>query len=139
MTRGLLSVASRRHLLGSVALLNTGPRGTDAAAHHDELLMAAAAAFCDAERRMLSLIEGPDRIADDDARDLLLAPLRDEQALHLDLLCRERAWALAGHRARATAFALWDGGELVQRAEAHGFLADRLLAALIRDLAGVPC
>lgn len=139
MSPSALTVASRRRLLGSVALLGTGPHGVNAAVHRDELLISAAMAFCDAERKMLDLIEGPDRVADDHTRDLLLAPLRDAQAPHLDLICQERAWGLPGHQARAMAFALWDGGELAHLAEAHGFLADRLLAALVRDLADVPC
>ena len=88
---------------------------------------------------MLGLIDGPGRVADDGARDLLLAPLRDGQRPYLDQLCREQACSLAGHRARAMAFALWDGGELAERAGAQGLLADRLLAAVIHDLANVPC
>lgn len=139
MIPSALTVASRRRLLGSVALLGVGARGANEVRHCDQSLIAAALAFCNTERRMLSLIEGPDRVAADDARGLLLAPLRDEQAPHLDLVCRERAWSLAGHQARAIAFALWDGGEITERAATQGFLADRLLAALVRDLADVPC
>ena len=135
MSMGLLTPASRRRLLGGLALLGTGPGADGASVLLDGPLLAAAVAFCNVERRMLSLIEGPDRIADDDARGLLLMPLRDEQRPHLDQLCRQRARSLAGHRVRAIAFALWDGGELAHVAEAQGFLADRLLAALVRDLA----
>ena len=133
-----LTPASRRRLLGGLALLGAGPGAAGASAPFDGPLLAAAAAFCAVERRMLSLIEGPGRVADDDARGLLLRPLRNEQGPHLDRLCRQRARSLAGHRARAVAFALWDGGELAHLAEAQGFLADRLLAALVRDLAEPP-
>ena len=51
------------------------------------------------------------------------------------MLCRQHARSLADHRARAVAFTLWDGGELAHRAQAHGLLEDRLLSALVRDLA----
>ena len=83
---------------------------------------------------MQDLIEGPGCIADDTAREVLLRPLREAQAPHLDRLCQGRAVSLAGHRARAAAFALWDAGELADLAEANRFPADRLLAALVRDL-----
>ena len=134
--------ATRRHMLAGAALLGSGLGGAGGVAERstsDAGLLAAAAAFCNLERRMLGLIDGPGRVADDGARDLLLAPLRDEQAPHLDQLCRERARSLGGHRARAMAFALWDGGELAERAGAQGLLADRLLAAVVRDLANMPC
>lgn len=134
--------ATRRRLLVGAALLGSGPGGAGGVAGpstSDAGLLAAAANFCALERRMLDLFDGPGRVADDGARDLLLAPLRSEQGPCLDQLCRERASSLAGHRARAVAFALWDGGELAERAGAQGLLADRLLAALIRDLADAPC
>jgi len=103
----------------------------------DAALLAAYKRFCALERRMLHVIEGPGRIDDDDARDPVLEVFRDAQRPHLDLLCRLRATSLAGHRARAIAFALWDGGETAHRAALHGLLEDRLLAALVRDLAGL--
>lgn len=134
--------ATRRRLLASAALLGSGPGGAGGVAEpskSDAGLLAAAATFCALERRTLDLIDGPGRVADDGVRDLLLAPLRDGQGPCFDQLCRERARSLAGHRARAMAFALWDGGELAERAGAQGLLADRLLAAVIRDLANVPC
>ena len=133
-----LTPASRRRLLGGIALLGAGPGAAGTAAPLDGPLLAAAAAFCDVELRMLSLFEGPGRVEDDRARDLLLGPLRDEQRPHLDLLCRQRARSLAGHRARAIAFALWDDGDLADKAEEGDFLGERLLAALVRVLAVPP-
>ena len=100
----------------------------------DGPLLSAAASFCTVEQRMLALIEGPDRVTDDDTRDLLLKPMQDEQLSSLDALCQQRATTLTGHQVRAMAFALWDGGELAHRAQAYGTLEDRVLAALIRDL-----
>jgi len=103
----------------------------------DAALLAACARFCALERRMLDVIEGPGRIDDDDARDPVLEVFRGAQRPQLDLLCRLRATSLTGHGARAAAFALWDGGETAHRAALHGLLEDRLLAALVRDLAGL--
>ena len=132
---GLSLAATRRRLLGGATLLGTAPRGAGGAAvAADEGLLAASAAFCALERRMHDLIEGPGCVADEDAREVLLRPLREAQAPHLDRLCRTYAQGLAGHRARATAFALWDAGELSDLAEMNGLPADRLLAALVRDL-----
>ena len=132
---GLLLAATRRRLLGGATLLGAGPRGAaGAAAAADEGLIAAAAAFCALEWRMQDLIEGLGSVADEDAREVLLRPLRDEQAPHLDRLCRERALGLAGHRARAVAFQAFDGGELVDLARMNGLPADRMVAALVRDL-----
>ena len=130
-----MGAPSRRHLLGA-ALVGTGPRRAGASVAVDEVLLAASAAFCILERGMQDLIEGSGRVADEDARELLLKPLRDQQALHLDLLCQQHARSPAGHRARATAFALWDNGELNDLANTNGFPADRLLAAIVRDLTG---
>lgn len=134
MTKVLLVAASRRRLLGATGLLGAGARTVGAAADPDVGLLTAAAAFCVLERRMRELIEGPNSVLDDNARELLLKPLRDQQASYVDLLCRQHARSLAGHRARAAAFALWDDGELNDLANANGFPADRLLAAMVRDL-----
>ena len=41
---------------------------------------------------------------------------------------------LPGHWARAAAFALWYAGELADLAVMNDLPADRLLAALVRDL-----
>ena len=134
MTVGPFLAATRRRLLGGATLFGAGPARAGTAASADADLLASAAAFCALERRMQDLIEGPGWVADDAARELMLRPLRDEQAPHLDRLCQTRAVGLAGHRARAAAFSLWDAGELADMAEANEFPADRLLAALVRDL-----
>lgn len=144
---GYLTIASRRRLMaGAAALaapaypiregitlvgmadgLDTAGSVTTGPLFLDGPLLAAASAFCGVERRLLALIEGPGRIADDEARDRVLEPLRDEQMPHLDALCRLEAQTLTGHVARALAFLLWDGGELAYRAEAQVSLEDRLL------------
>ncbi len=142
-----LTTASRRRLLASAGLLTAGLgraslSAADALRHRsdpDAAVITACSAFNALERRRLDLIEGPGHIGEDSARDQALAPLAGEQQVFLDMLCRRHAVTLAGHQARAISFALWDDGELSARASANGFLEDRLLAALVRDLAGLPC
>ncbi len=146
MSADRLTTASRRRLLESAGLLTAGlgraaGSGADAPAeppHPDLPLIAACEAFNDVEQRKLDLIEGPGRMVDDAARAKVLAPLMAEQQGCLDVICTQRATTLAGHQARAISFVLWDGGELAERASAAGFLEDRLVAALVRDLAGLP-
>jgi len=128
-------LATRRRLLGGAPLIGASPRGAGVRIVADDAgLLAAAASFCILEHRMRGLVEGPASVADDDARHSLLRPIRESQAPYLDVLCHQRALGLAGHRARAAAFAAWDGGELAEVAAAQGLPADRLLAALVRDL-----
>ena len=146
MSADQLTTALRRRLLESAGLLTAGlgraaGSGADAPAeppHPDLALIAACEAFNIIELRKLDLIEGPGRIVDDAARAQVLEPLTDQQQCCLDTICTQRATTLAGHQARAISFALWDGGELAERASAAGFLEDRLVAALVRDLAGLP-
>lgn len=54
---------------------------------------------------------------------------------HVDALCGCRAHTLEGHRARALAFCIWDDGELPRRVAARDLLEDRLLWAILSDLA----
>lgn len=133
----LLLSATRRRLLGGATLLGAGPPAAGTAAIADaDLVAAAAAAFCALEKCMQDLIEGPGCVVDEDAREVLLRPLRDEQAPHLARLCSERARSLADHRMRAAAFLAFAGGELGDVARVNGLPADRMLVALIRDLVG---
>jgi hypothetical protein len=72
---------------------------------------------------------------EDDARvDLALARLGMEQASCLTRMSGERAVTIQGHRARATAFALWDSGDLDYRAREGEATEDMLLSAIVRDL-----
>lgn len=48
------------------------------------------------------------------------------------------ARGLAGHRARAATFLVWDDGDLMGRADNQGFSEDRILAALVFDLVNIP-
>jgi hypothetical protein len=141
-----LTTGSRRTLLDRLgALLAIRPDNEEAEHSTEEsqtvgadaLLIRACAAFVDIERKKLLLMDGPDRIIDDDERAILLEPLSDEQLRQLDIICQRRTSSPAGHQARAGCFALWDGGELGYRARVNGHLEDQLLAALIRDLARV--
>ena len=146
MTTEFLTNTTRHMLLARIASL-AGREGQDPAAssvHHggkarpDAPVIAACVGFCDLEGRRLALIEGPDRIAGDEARERMLEPLSDQQQVYLDAVCGQRATTQAGHQARAICVALWDGGEIGYRARVGGFVDDRLVAALLRDLAGLP-
>lgn len=138
-----LTNADRRRLLFSAAALTSGVRASAAgpaapqraSTDPDGPLLAACAGFSNVERQRIALYDGPCRIEDDDVRDAAMTPLMDQQLLFLNAMCAQRASGLAGHRARAIAFWLWDGGELAYRALQSNALEDRLLAALVRDLA----
>lgn len=145
---GFLTTASRRHVLAGLASLTAAPSQATASAdaatgapplHPDELLITAAAAFCSLEERRVALIEGPGRIDDDDDRDEALKPLAAAQTEPFRVLCDARATTPAGHRARASAIVLGDGGEIFYRAKVCGLPEDRLIAALLRDLVGLAC
>lgn len=133
------SITGRTEFVEAAASPGTAGSVAMGPASLDGLLLAAASAFCDVERRMLALIEGLGRIADDSARGRVLEPLRGEQLPHLNALCRLRVRTPAGHAVRASAFLLRDGGKLACRAEVRMSLDDRLLWALVSDLAVAPC
>ena len=130
---GYLTPKSRRALLALAAGLTT--RRTEALGR-DRALLFACGQFNRLERGKLALFEGPDRIAYDEERDKHLQPLVAKQLPLLDAICDTRANSLTAHRARAASFMLWDGGELAWRAATSGYLEDRLLSALMRDLVG---
>lgn len=136
-----LDTAGRRRLLLRLAGLAAAVGAARPASAPDldnATLLAACAAFGALERERLALFEGPGRIEDDDERDEAIGPIWARQVPLLEQICARRATTLAGHRARAAAYWLWDGGELAWRARAagEGSLDDRLLAALVADLAG---
>lgn len=140
----LLDTVARRRLLLRFASLTT-TFGTDAPApsravpspaHPDAVLLGACAAFNALENEKLALFEGAGRIEGDEERDEAIEPIWAQQAPLLDQICTRKATTLAGRRARAAAYWLWDGGELVWRAHTCGMLGDRLLAALVADLVG---
>ena len=145
---GFLTTASRRRVVAGLAALTAAVRPAAARAgvatdapplHPDAVLITAAAEFCCLETRRVALIEGPLRIEDDGERDEALKPLAAAQTEPLRVLCDARATTVDGHRARASAIVVGDGGEVFYRAEVGGLLEDRLIAALLRDVVGLPC
>ena len=62
-------------------------------------------------------------------------PAVDGSRADLTTMLETRSTSLAGHRARALAFCIWDDGELARRAMSSGFLEDRLLWAIVGNLA----
>ena len=98
-----------------------------------ELIASCKAAVAVAERKR-TLFDGPGRIDDDAARDAALAPLDAEERPHLEAAAHAVPMTWAGHAIRANTFLLWDAGALHNGAR-HGSAGDRLLAAIVSDLA----
>ena len=136
-----LTAAARRTLLTSFALLVGQSSSTSAETIQqtspDAEVITACRRFNELERKKLDILDGGGQIEDDAIREATLDSLLDPQIVLLESICKSRATTLAGHRARAICFALWDGGETAYRAYDGGGFDDRLITALVRDLAGV--
>ena len=94
MPTEFLTTSTRKMLLARIASL-AGHECQDPAADSaneggnagpDAPVIAACVGFCELEAKKLALIEGPDRIADDEARERLLVPLSDRQEAYLDAI-----------------------------------------------------
>ena len=136
-----LTAASRRALLTSFTLLVGQSLSTTAdvilQSDPDSEIIRACLQFNELERKKLDILDGVSQIEDEDIREATLDLLVDPQIALLELICNTRATTLAGHTARAICFALWDGGETAYRAYDGGGFDDRLITALVRDLAHV--
>ena len=97
--------------------------------------MAACSRFMATERAKIALVhqELPEEVL-----EAALDTLWDCQLPIVEEVCSLTATTLAGHRARASAYHLFDGGDLAWRSRASGAFEDRLLAAIVNDLAGKP-
>ena len=103
--------------------------------HPDADLLAACAALDAAERKHNTFFYGPDRIDDDDARDVALEPVEAERDRLVREVCKLRATTLEGHLARVRVVMLEDL-ELDPAEDAESqYLNVSLLGALLRDLA----
>src|SRR3978361_671100 len=140
MPTEFLTTSTRTILLARIASLAGRHRQDPAAdsadpggkANPDTAVIAACVGFCELEAKKLTLIEGPDRIPDDEAREQVPESLSDRRQAYLDAIRDQRAATPAGHQARAICLALWDGGEIGYRARTGGFVDDRPLAPLVR-------
>ena len=100
----------------------------------DAELLEACANADEVQRRIDALWTGPTRVDDDNQRDTLLDPLRDEQHPFLEQVVDLRAQTLAGHMARARTLLLWDKDP--PSADDSYYMNERLMGALLRDLDG---
>ena len=90
-------------------------------------------AACDAlTHRAEALWQGATRIADDNARDLALTRIADQQVPLLEQLCELRPTTPRGHAVRARTLLLWDKDPCWTR---PACLDEALAAAVVRDLA----
>jgi len=103
--------------------------------HPDDALMAACAAFDNAEREYVGFHYGPDAIEDDDERQEAIEPNEQKRRDLVQLICSLRATTLDGHLARARVVMLEDLDlNPAEDAESEYFNVS-LLGALLRDLA----
>ena len=115
----------------AVSVTPVPPPGT----HPDRDLLAACAALDAAEREHHTFFYGPDRIDDDDARNVALEPVEAERDRLVREVCKLRATTLEGYLARVRVLMLEDL-ELDPAEDARSrYLNVSLLGALIRDLA----
>ena len=90
-------------------------------------------AACDAlTHQAKALWQGVTRIADDDARDVALTRIDEQQAPLLEQLVRLCPATIGGHAARARTLLLWDKDPCWTR---PACLDEALVAAVVRDLA----
>ena len=113
---------------------STNPIPRQAPPVRDDFLFSRCVEFVDLEQRKMLLYDGPGAIIDDDEREEQLAPISAGQTHVLQALCDTPSINLAGLRAKAIVWTLWDCGEVVRRAALHDLVEDRLLVSLLRDL-----
>ena len=80
--------------------------------------------------------EGATPIEDDNERAEAIAPLSDAQDELLDRICTLRATTLAGIKARAKTLVLFVPDKAECADEEGGYVDERMIAALLRDLVG---
>lgn len=133
MQTDFIDLATRRAMFWRAVSLAAGttpcrPPGAD---HPDERLLAACVSFNRLEREKIELIAS----GEPDVCGVLVSRLHSDQAFQLEAMSRIRPMTPDGHRSRALAFQLWNGGELAFRARVGRDVEDCLLAAIVRDLA----
>ena len=104
--------------------------------HPDLALLAACAAYGDAQRRADRLARADARSMDGRRLEQAQAALHEATSSALADIVTHRATTLEGHCARAAAVLAWDQGELISLVGRYGILQDQLMLALLADLVG---
>ena len=131
---------ARRRLLATAAGLAAAlaPAAALAAASSpDAELIRLCGEFDALQRRILALYpEGATPIEDDNERAEAIAPLSDAQDELLDRICALRATTPAGIKARAKTLVLFVPDKAECADDEGGYVDERMIAALLRDLVG---
>jgi len=138
--RALVALASAVAMAPIAALVAYAQKSDALAAqpHPDAGLLAAIAAFDALQAEIDShYCNGSAPIEDDDERDIVNDPVRDEQRPLVDVICTLRATTPEGGAARARSLAAYDPGLLRPEGGENGYCNERLVAALLRDLAAI--
>lgn len=132
-----MPVARRRMLASAAGMLAAAvPADALAASSPDAELIELCNAFDVIERRLKEMFRNyANSPEEEEERDSLADPLVYEQQGLLNSICRIHATSLAGYKARAKTLRLWLP-EAVDAADEGQCWAERMSAALVRDLAG---
>ncbi len=99
----------------------------------DAELLAACAAFDALEHQAAALHAGPGWIVEDEERSTALAMIVERQGPWLERMCAIQVTSPIAWQVRARSLALWDQDMLADYED--GYVNERLLAALLRDMA----
>ena len=128
-----ITLAGRRALLQkALAVVAAGAACGAQLPQSDARLLAACGAFNELERQKQRLLKGG--CEEDRTLEVRITQCIGFQEDHLGEMCAARAVTMAGNRARALSYALWDAGELSYRARVGGATEDMILDAMVRDL-----
>lgn len=115
------------------------PAAPSASPTADAVLLGACSAFDALERHYQGGFAGGELSHDDeDKRGEMLQPLQDAQAPLVEIIANTPAVTQAGILAKARSLNLWCAGSIEKEGEPGGFINDRLLASLLRDLLREP-
>jgi hypothetical protein len=98
----------------------------------DAELIALCATFDDLSRQFDGLHVGPNRIEDDEIRDVALDPIERQQKPLIDAICIRRAVTPDGISAKARSLIVWAPDWL----QPNPFWDERLIASILADLTG---
>ena len=122
----------RSAVLRRITCVTAGLLGSASVDPHDTRIALAARGLARSEIRRAALVA---RGMDEHSKSGREAA--DQRLHHSEALCQTKAVSYAGHQARALAFCFWDDGDLAKRAANQGYLEERLIWAVVADLAGL--